>query len=491
MSEKNIMEQQNLAIDDPTRHQNLEKGASRTLDEIGVELLTVSTDLKTVHAKRIDGFFRHIKNITTSLWIIFFTFPYLRWDGHQAILFDLPNRQFHIFGITILPQDIWMLASVLLFAAMALAASSALAGRVWCGYFCFQTVWMDVFTLIEEKIQGNPNKRMALDKAPWTFEKLKLKGITNLVFILLSFLTGFTFVAYFTDAISLWQGLLAGNIGGTALTIILALTATTYFFAAQLREQTCSLFCPYARIQGAMIDKQTVLPTYDADRGEPRGRMKRVLPGEEAPVLGDCIDCNLCVAVCPTGVDIRKGQQIGCITCGLCIDACNSVMQKLEKPLGLIRYASLEEFEGKTHPAFYKRPRVLVYTGIMALAASVLIYGLLTIAPLKLNVLHERSPLFVMLSDGGIQNKLTVKVVNKTDSPMLVKLSVTGINGLTVEGDDELLHVESGNVGSTTLLVKASKSALSGANTPLIIKAADAAHPEIYQTYNSMFIGPK
>lgn len=488
MSEKNIMTPVN---DDAVHTQNIAKGTSRTLDEIGVELLTVSTDLKTVHAKRIKGFFRHVKNISAFLWLSFFLLPYVRWEGHQALLFDLPNRQFHIFGITILPQDIWMLASILLFAAMALAAASALAGRVWCGYFCFQTVWMDVFTWIEEKIQGSPNKRMALDKAPWTAEKLGLKGITNAVFLLLSFLTGFTFVAYFTDALQLWQDLFSGDLHGIALIVILALTTTTFFFASKLREQTCTLFCPYSRIQGAMIDKQTVLPTYDADRGEPRGRMKRVLPGEEAPQLGDCIDCNLCVAVCPTGVDIRKGQQIGCITCGLCIDACDSVMQKLEKPLGLIRYASLEEFEGKQLPPVYKRPRVLVYTGIMALAASVLIYGLATIAPLKLNVLHERSPLFVMLSDGSIQNKLTVKVVNKTDKVMLVRFSASGIDGLQIDGNEEPLHVAPGNVGATSLLIKVPKSQLKGANMPLTIEAFDVENPQIHQRYESMFIGPK
>lgn len=487
MSEKNTM----APAEDAARVQNVVKGTSKTLDEIGVEMLTVSTDLKTVHAKRIGGFFRQVKNVSAFLWLSFFLLPYVRWDDRQALLFDLPNRQFHIFGITILPQDIWMLASILLFAAMALAAASALAGRVWCGYFCFQTVWMDVFTWIEEKIQGGPNKRMALDQSPWTAEKLRLKGATNAVFLLLSFLTGFSFVAYFTDSLQLWQDLFAGNIGGFAWWAIAGLTITTFLFASKLREQTCTLFCPYSRIQGAMIDKQTIVPTYDLDRGEPRGRMKRVRPGEEEPKLGDCIDCNLCVAVCPTGVDIRKGQQIGCITCGLCIDACDSVMKKLDKPLGLIRYASLEEFEGKVLPPLYKRPRVIVYTGIMAVAASVLIYGLATIAPLKLNVLHERSPLFVMLSDGTIQNKLTIKVVNKTDKVMMVNLSASGINGLRVEGNDAPLQVAPGSVGATTLLVKADKQALSGANTPLLIEAVDINNPAIRQKYDSMFVGPK
>lgn len=485
------MPEKKINTEDSARVQNVVKGASRTLDEIGVEILTVSTDMKTVHAKRIGGFFRNIKYVTGSLWLLFFLLPYVRWGDRQALLFDMPNRQFHIFGITILPQDIWILAAILLFAAMALAAASAVAGRIWCGYFCFQTVWMDVFTWIEEKILGNPNKRMALDKEPWTFNKIKLKTATNVIFLSLSFLTAFTFVAYFTDAYQLWADLFSFSMGDYATIIIASLTVTTYFFSTILREQTCTLFCPYARIQGAMLDKQTVVPTYDRDRGEPRGRMRRARPGEEEQKLGDCIDCNLCVAVCPTGIDIRHGQQIGCITCGLCIDACDSVMKKLDRPLGLIRYASLEEFEGKVLPPLFKRPRVIVYAGIMALAASVLIYGLATIAPMKLNVLHERSPLFVMLSDGSIQNKLTVKIVNKSDQVMNVQLSASGIDNLMVEGADKVIQVQPANVGTAILLVKANKAALNGSNMPLLIEAVDVDNPALSAKYDSMFIGSK
>lgn len=489
MSEENQMSRAPLDYD-PTRVQNVEKGASRTLDEIGVEILPVSTGGR-VHAKRMDGAFRNFKWFAAAFWISLFIGPYLRWDGHQAILWDIPNRQFHIFGLTILPQDIWMLAAILLFFAMLLAASTAIAGRVWCGYFCFQTVWMDVFTWIEEKIQGNPNKRMALDKSPWNAEKIKLKGTTELIFLVLSFLTAFSFLAYFTDAIQLWVDLFTGHAGWFFTAAISVMTVATYLFASKMREQTCMWFCPYARIQGAMIDKETVVPTYDRDRGEPRGRMKRAKPGEEAPKLGDCIDCNLCVAVCPTGIDIRNGQQIGCITCGLCIDACDSVMDKLDKPRGLVRYASMVEFEGKVLPPLFKRPRVIVYSTIMSIAAGVMIYGLATIAPMKLNILHERAPLFVLLSDGSIQNKFIIKVVNKTDKPMMVQLSADGIAGMSVEGTADLLHVEPGNVGSTSILVKAPRESLTSDNTPVTIHAKDTNNPEIQQSYESMFIAPK
>jgi cytochrome c oxidase accessory protein FixG len=240
-----------------------------------------------------------------------------------------------------------------------------------------------------------------------------------------------------------------------------------------------------------MIDKETVVPTYDLDRGEPRGRMKRVKPGEEAPKLGDCIDCNLCEAVCPTGIDIRNGQQIGCITCGLCIDACDSVMDKINKPRGLVRYAAMVEFEGKILPPLFKRPRVIVYTAIMSTAAAVMIYGLATLAPMKLNVLHERAPLFVLLSDGSIQNKFIIKVVNKTDKPMTVQLAADGIEGMQVEGTQNLLHVEPGNVGSTSLLIKVPRDQLKVENTPVTIYAQDSVRTEIKQSYESMFIAPK
>ncbi len=463
---------------------------NKNLQNIGVEILPVHTE-GTVHAKRMDGTFRTIKWITASFWISLFVFPYLRWDGHQAILFDLANRQFHIFGITILPQDIWLLAMILLFFALLLAASTAVAGRLWCGYFCFHTVWTDVFTWIEEKFEGQPNKRMKLDKAPLNFEKIKVKVPKFALWVIIGFLTSFSFVAYFTDAFDLWARLFAFEWGGTETSVILGLGAATVFFAGFLREQTCIGFCPYARIQGAMIDTQTVVPTYDQDRGEPRGRMKRVKPGEEAPELGDCIDCNLCVAVCPTGVDIRRGQQFGCITCGLCIDACDSVMDKLKKPRGLIRYASLAEFAGEKLPPLFKRPRVIVYSAIMGFAAVMLVYGLLTMSPIDVKALHERSPLFVQMSDGNIQNKWTMKVVNKGDKPMDAKITVSGPEGLTFNTDKDVIRIQPGNVGATSLFVRIPKKQLEDSSVPITIHVQDMSNEAVQADYETAFLGPK
>jgi cytochrome c oxidase accessory protein FixG len=462
--------------------------SNKNLESIGVEILPVHTG-GTVHAKRMPGMFRTVKWVTASLWLALFLGPYLRWDGHQALLFDLGNRQFHIFGLTILPQDIWILAMILLFFSLLLAASTAVAGRLWCGYFCFHTVWTDVFTWIEEKLEGQPNKRIKLDESSMSLEKLKVKVPKHLIWGAIGFMTAFSFVAYFVDSIDLWVRLFAFEWSSTETSVILILGAATYFFAGILREQTCIGFCPYARIQGAMIDTQTVLPTYDVERGEPRGRMKRAKPGEEVEALGDCIDCNLCVAVCPTGVDIRRGQQFGCITCGLCIDACDSVMEKIKKPKGLIRYASLAEFGGLVLPPVWKRPRVLVYTAIMGLAAIAMVWGLLTMSPIDVKALHERSPLYVQMSDGNIQNKWTIKVVNKSNFPMQAEITVEGPEGMTFVAD-KVITVAPGNVGATTLLVKIPKKLLTESRVPLKINVVDLNNPSIKATYESDFLGP-
>lgn len=464
--------------------------SNKNLQNIGVEILPIHTS-GTVHAKRIPGFFRKAKWMVASLWLSLFLGPYLRWDGHQALLFDLPNRQFHIFGLTILPQDIWVLAMILLFFSLLLAASTAIAGRMWCGYACFHTVWVDVFTWIEEKFEGQPHARIKLDDAPMSIDKLKKKLPKHAIWMLIALATSFSFVAYFVDVFDLWSRLFSLEWGATETTIILVLGLATYFFAGILREQVCIGFCPYARIQGAMYDTETVVPTYDVDRGEPRGRLKRAKPGEEAEVLGDCIDCNLCVAVCPTGVDIRKGQQFGCITCGLCIDACDSVMDKIKKPRGLIRYASLDEFGGKALPPIWRRPRVLVYSGIMTFAGAMILWGLLTMSPIDVKALHERAPLFVQMSDGTIQNKWVVKVVNKSNLTMQAQVSVHGIEGLTYEVNRPVLSIQPGSVGATDLFVKVPRKLLKEVNTPVTIRVVDLNNPVIMEEYSATFIGPR
>lgn len=462
---------------------------SRTLDDIGVEILPLHTG-GTVHAKRTGGKFRTFKWLAASFWIILFVGPYLRWDGSQAILWDLGARQFHILSLTILPQDIWMLAMILLFFALLLAASTAIAGRVWCGYFCFHTVWVDVFTWLEEKFEGRPAKRIKLDAEPMSFSKFKIKLPKHISWILISFMTGFSFVAYFTDAFQLWARLLSFQLGSIELAVIAVLGLLTYLTAGFMREQVCMGFCPYSRIQGAMTDTETVMPTYDRDRGEPRGRAKRPKPGEEAPVLGDCIDCRMCVDVCPTGVDIRLGQQFGCITCGLCIDACDEIMDKVKKPKGLIRYAAINEFAGKALPPIWRRPRVIVYSSIMTIAAAALIWGLSNMAPMDVTVLKDRSPLFVQMSDGTIQNKYEVKIVNKSNELISAKVEVFGHDDLFYIAD-RVADVSPGTVGSVSLLVRIPRNKVGTDSLPIDIVVTDQNNGQITDRYRSVFHAPK
>jgi len=446
---------------------------------------------KTIHAKRMPGFFRTVKNYTQlGLWLPFFLLPYLRWNGKQAILFDIQNRQFHFFNLTVLPQDIWMLSLVLLMAAMTLFAVTSVASRVWCGYFCFQTAWTDWFTWVEDKIEGNPLARRKLDDAPLSLDKIKKKTIKHTIWMLFALLTGISFSIWFVDAFDYWNSLIhlsLPRVGWVALTMFFV---GTYLLGGFLREQACIWLCPYARIQGVMTDSQTILPTYDAKRGEPRGKLRK--GGEAGAPQGDCIDCFQCVQVCPTGVDIRDGQQLGCITCGLCLDACDAIMDKIGKPRGLIRYASLDELSGKPAKKMYQHPRTLVYLGIIVVAMSGIVYGLTHLGSMTLRVIPDRQPMFVTMSDGSIQNKYDFKVLNKTDKDLHVKVSAEGgIPGQVIIGAENPPLTHHGRGTSFTIFVKAPGANVKQELTPIEFRVEAVEDPSISAEYDSKFNGPK
>lgn len=445
---------------------------------------------KTIHAKRMPGRFRTLKYITESFWLIFFIGAYLRWNGKQAILLDVNNRQFHFFNLTILPQDIWMVSLLLLLVAMILFAVTSVASRVFCGYFCFQTSWVDLFTWIEEKIEGNPNKRHKLDAAPWNAEKIRLKVIKHLIWLLISVLTGISFTIWFEDAFVYWNNLLSLKLSAIEWATLIAFTLGTYGLAGFMREQACLWLCPYARIQAVMADSQTILPAYDVARGEPRGKLRHA--GKVVEQQGDCIDCFQCVQVCPTGVDIRDGQQLGCITCGLCLDACDSVMDKIGRPRGLIRYASLDELEGRPVKKLYQHPRTWVYVGILLLALSGIVYGLSHLGSLTLRVAPERQPLFVRMSDGSIQNKYAFKVLNKTDKDVYVKISAEGgiKDQILVDADKpQLIH--HGKAAGFTVFVKAPGESVLSEVTRLQFRVENTEDPTMAAEYNTVFTGPR
>jgi len=450
----------------------------------------LNTGDKIIHAKRMGGFFRNFKYFAALTWLPFFFGPYLRWDGKQAILLDIPAGQFHIFSLTIFPQDLWMLSLVLLFLAITLFAVTSIAGRVFCGYFCFQTIWTDVYTWIEEKLEGSPTSRHKLDKAPWSISKLRIKTIKHVLWLLVALFTGVTFAAWFTDAYQLWHDYFTLNAHIEAWIVLGLFTGGTYLFAGFMREQVCFWLCPYARIQGVMTDPQTIMPSYDYKRGEPRGKIVKNVAGG-GKKLGDCIDCFQCVAVCPTGVDIRKGQQEGCITCGLCLDACDSVMDKVGRSRGLIRYASLDAIEGKPTRTLLRRPRVLIYLGILSVVFAGIVYGLTHLGVLKLRVIHSRQPLFVQLSDGDIQNRYDIKVQNKTSNDMQVKITASGMPGHKLVGAEAPLLTRSNGITTTAVYVRVPRDMIVQDTTPLEFRIESLDHGENSASYQSVFVGPR
>jgi len=451
----------------------------------------VNSGEATIHAKRMPGRFRTIKYITESFWLVFFLGAYLRWNGKQAILFDIDNRQFHFFSMTILPQDIWMLSLLLLLLAMTLFAVTSVASRVFCGYFCFQSSWVDWFTWIEEKIEGNHTQRQKLDKAPWDMTKLRLKLIKHAIWLVIAVLTGISFSIWFVDAFDYWHKLVTFSLPVIGWVVLFMFVVGTYILAGFMREQACMWLCPYARIQAVMGDAQTILPAYDESRGEPRGKIRRGQPVDESKT-GDCIDCYQCVQVCPTGIDIRQGQQLGCITCGLCIDACDSIMDKIGRPRGLIRYASLDELEGRPVKKLYQHPRTWVYVGILFLALSGIVYGLTHLGALTLRVAPERQPLFVRMSDGSIQNKYTFKVLNKTDKDLYVKVSAEGgiKDQIIVDADQKQLAIH-GKATAFTVFVKAPEASIHKEVTKLQFRVENVEEPTMAAEYTTMFNGPK
>lgn len=472
-----------------SKHENFNESALDALMS-EAEHWEVNTGGQTIHAKRIPGRWRLLKWITSAVWLSLFIGPYFRYGDRQAVLLDIPHRQFHIWSSTVLPQDFWMLALVLLFFAILMAVATAMAGRIFCGFFCFQTAWTDVFTWLEEKLEGSPQHRRALDKAPWDFRKVRIKTTKHILWLVISILTGVSFVAWFTDAYQLWLDLFTLDAGLTAYVVILTFTIGTYFLAGFMREQNCFWLCPYARIQSVMLDNTSLIPTYDFRRGEPRGRIQR---GEDQRSKGDCVDCKQCIAVCPTGVDIRNGSQEGCIMCALCIDACDDIMDKLGKPRGLVRFESLDGLEGKDHGKLLTRPRVWIYITILVASVVGIMYGFSTLDAIELKVIHSRQPLYVLQSDGSVQNKYTLKVLNKMTSELDVHVTASGPDGLVLVGADKPVTARRGNVTPRDVFVRIPRKNLTTESIPVVfyINGIGQDGVEYQSKRESVFIGPR
>ena len=444
-----------------------------------------------VYPRETDGRFQRLR-IAAVIWLLgmFYVFPWLSFDGRQAVLFDLPARKFYVFGLVFWPQDFIFLALLLIMAGLSLFFFTALAGRLWCGFACPQTVWTEVFIRIERWIEGDRRERMRLDAAPWSLDKLRRKSAKHSLWLALALWTGFTFVGFFTPIRELGARLIPFQWGGWETFWVLFYALATWGNAGFLREQVCKYMCPYARFQGVMFDPDTLVITYDPERGEPRGpRRKNVDPAS----LGDCVDCGLCVAVCPTGIDIRNGIQYECIGCGACIDACDPVMDKVGLPRGLIRYttenALAKHFSSKEVIAHILRPRIVLYTVILVAITVAAAWSLATRVPLKVDVIRDRSLLAREADDGGIENVYNLKIMNTTEEAKRYSLAVEGVDGIEIVGE-RIVDVASAENHEVTIVVRVPPdSGKKGANTIYFdIKAQD--HDKIAVREKASFLMP-
>lgn len=440
-----------------------------------------------IYPREISGRFTRLRNLAVVVLLgLFYGVAWLDWDGHQALLFDLPARKFHIFSLTLWPQDFLYLTLLLIIAALSLFFFTALAGRLWCGYACPQTVWTELFVWIEQWTEGKRSRRMKLDRGPWTAEKVLRKSAKQILWVALAAWTGFTFVGYFTPIRSLGSGIAGLSLGPWSTFWIFLYGLATYGNAGFLREQVCKYMCPYARFQSAMFDRDTLIISYDEARGEPRGPRRRGTAARAAG-LGDCIDCTLCVQVCPTGIDIRHGLQYDCIACGACIDACDDVMDKMGSPRGLIRYTT----ERALHAGVTQvvRPRMLVYAALLALVSGALVYALFTRTPLILDVIRDRNALYREVHGERIENAYSLKVINLDDKPHTYRLAVSGLPGLELTAPAEPIAVPSGSVSNIPARLEAPATAAGGVHRiVLTLTAVDA--PRIAVEEKTRFIGP-
>lgn len=391
---------------------------------------------KKIYPRSVSGWFAHWRWIFVALTqILFYGLPWLQWNDRQAVLFDLGARKFYIFGMVLWPQDVIYLTLLLIISALGLFLFTAVAGRLFCGYACPQTVYTEIFMWIERKVEGDRVARIRLDEEALSFKKVRIKATKHALWIVVAFITGFTFIGYFAPIRQLGHELVTFNLGAWQWFWLFFYSVATWGNAGFLREQVCKYMCPYARFQSVMVDSDTYVVTYDYTRGEPRGaRSKKV--DHRAQGLGDCVDCSICVQVCPTGIDIRQGLQYMCIGCGACIDACNQVMSKLDYPKGLIRYTSergiLENLDAKAVMARLFRPRILIYSALMVIIVTVFIGSLATRETLRVDVIRDRGMLSREVAGGLAENVYRFQMINASEKPLQLSVQAQGVPGLTV-----------------------------------------------------------
>jgi polyferredoxin len=494
-----------------------------------------------IHPREVDGRFQRLRTAAV-FWLLgmYYLFPWLSWDGRQAVLFDLPARKFYVFGLAFWPQDFVFLALLLIIAGLTLFFVTALAGRLWCGYACPQTVWTEVFLWMERWTEGPRHKRIRLDASPWTREKLARKSAKHSLWIVFALWTGFTFVGFFTPIRDLGGRAWPFDWSGWETFWVLFYSLATWGNAGFLREQVCKYMCPYARFQSAMFDRNTLIIAYDLRRGEPRGSRKRgslasVLERDRPPLsvaaaqqyliaaaanpsaadaavgahattglidfggaraalapvspdqLGDCIDCTLCVQVCPTGIDIRNGLQYECIACGACIDACNDVMTRIGYPRGLIQHTTQNAVDGL--PSRVLRPRVLLYGLLLALIVGGWAWGVSQRAPLIVDAIRDRNALYRISADGEVENAYTLRLINKQDRVHRYRIGVQGHPDIRLLHAPVEIEAEAEAVLSLALTLRAPPGSVQGRQDVAFV-VESLTDPTIRQTQPTRFFGP-
>ena len=479
---------------------------ARLPDEDAISLRTAKAALPLyitrikVHPRAIKGLWRRVKWSALVLLLgIYYLVPWLRWDRgpdapNQAILIDLDGRRGWFFDVVIWPQEVYFVTGILILAAFGLFFATSLFGRVWCGFACPQTVWTDLFMLVERLIEGDRNERMRLDKAPMSAGKAARKVLKHAAWLVIAAATGGAWIFYYVDAPSTLGKIFHGTASLEVYSFIGLLTASTYLLAGWAREQVCTYMCPWPRFQAAMLDEQSVIVTYQKWRGEQRGKHKA---GQSWDDRGDCVDCNLCVAVCPTGIDIRDGQQMECIGCGLCIDACNQTMRKVGRPANLIRWDTLanqQSLEAGTGGTRWRpiRPRTLLYGALLGIVAVVFLGAFFLRTDTELTVQRDRSPNFVRLSNGDVRNSYAVKILNKTMSEHRYQLAVDGLPGsvLSTVTPGAGFIVRPDSVGTFRVFLTIPAASAPAGSRPIDFTIRDTSG-NTRAAHDAVFVGPQ
>ena len=456
----------------------------------GTAKVSVFEKRKKIYAKGVRGLFDNWRiALVIFTQILFYVSPWLVWNGRQAILLHLVERKFYIFGMVFWPQDVIYLAALLIVSAYALFLVTAVAGRLFCGYACPQTVYTQIFMWIENKIEGDRNARIKLDKSTGA-RKLRIKATKHFVWLLFSLWTGFTLVCYFTPVTELIHNVMTNNLGSWEIFWIFFYGGFTYLFAGFMREQVCKYMCPYARFQSVMFDPDTLIVTYDPERGEPRGLRKK---GADLSKLGDCVDCGQCVQVCPTGIDIRNGLQYECIGCAACIDICDQVMDKVGLPRGLVRYstesAMAKHLSKKEILAHVIRPRILLYTAILILITGLAAWFLAHRIPLKVNIIRDRSTLARETDEGRIENVFMLQIMNTEERTHRYKITVDGLPGAEITGDNEVDAAAAG-LTSFNVIVSAPPDAGKTGSNPIHFEIEATDNDDIKVREKASFLQP-